>query len=155
MSSGIFGGRQEVRRKKIDSRYSVSDDGVVWSGDLPLEPIGGVGVNLHGKRVKICYLVARAFVPNQECRAYVRHKNGNVRDNRACNLEWSDEKEERKRGRKPMTCWVKAWRLDGESVWIWDNLQAASSATGVPVAAIRACLSGKQKQAGGLIWGRP
>lgn len=145
-------GRQEVRKVALDGKYSVSDDGLVWSGDLPLVAIGGWGVNLHGKRVKVAYLVARAFVPNAEGRMYVRHKNGDASDNRASNLEWSDEKEEKRRGRKPAVRWIKAWRKDGEVAGVWGTVQEAASELGVKAAAIRACLYGKQRFAGGLIW---
>lgn len=148
----IFRSSKEVRRVKLDGKYSVSDDGVVWSGEFPLEAIGGVGVNLHGKRVKIAYLVARAFVPNGECRQYVRHKNGDVRDNRACNLEWCDEKEERRRGRKPVTRWCTAWDLDGEKVGVWPSPSDAARGMGVPVRSVRDACDGKQKTAGGLLW---
>ena len=145
-------GRSAVRRARIDARYSVDEDGVVWSGELPLEPIGGVGVNMYGKRVKIAYLVARAFVPNQECRKWVRHKDGDFRNNAAWNLEWSDEKEVGRKGRKPEVRWCKAWNLDGELVGCWKTVSEAAEAVGVPVAAVRACLNGRQKFAGGLLW---
>lgn len=150
----MFKGKREVRFAKVCGRYSVSDDGVVWSDGLPLSSIGGVGVNIGGKRVKIAYLVARAFVPNAEMRAWVRHKNGDVTDNRASNLEWSDEKEERRRGRKPMVCLCKAWDCEGKEVGIWESVQEASMATGVREESIRACMAGKQKRAGGLLWAR-
>jgi hypothetical protein len=147
-----FTGKKIVRRRSVDDRYSVTDDGMVWSGVLPLEPIAGVGVNLHGKRVKIAYVVARAFVPNPEMRKYVRHKNGDRTDNRAENLEWSDEKEEGKRGRKPDVRWIKAWSQDGEVVGIWSNVPEAARETGARPEQIRACLAGKQKLAAGLLW---
>lgn len=148
----VFSGKRERRLVKIDAKYSVSDDGMVWSGDLPLEPINGVGVNLHGKRVKIAYLVARAFVPNQECRKWVRHKNGDVEDNRAANLEWCDDKEEKRRGRKPDYRWIRAWNEAGDPVGIWPSVSEAADATGASPAAIRACLYGRQRMAGGLLW---
>ena len=145
-------GKDRVRRVRIDARYEVSEDGIVWSCGLPLEPIGGEGVNLHGKRVKIAYLVARAFVGNSECRRYVRHKNGDRSDNRAENLEWCDEKEESRRGRKPMVRWIKAWREDGEVAGVWGSVAEASAETGAKPEAIRACLYGRRRRAGGLMW---
>jgi len=148
----MFTGRKRIRRAVIDAKYSVTDDGLVWSGDLPLEPIRGEGVNLHGKRVKVCYLVARAFVPNGECRKYVRHKNGDRTDNRAENLEWCDEKEECRRGRRPMVRYVRAWDKEGELVGAWDSVPDAAAATGARPEAIRACLAGRRRFAGGLIW---
>ena len=46
--------------------------------------------NIGGKRViKFVHeLVAKAFVANQNNLIHVKHKNGNIYDNRACNLEW-------------------------------------------------------------------
>ena len=46
--------------------------------------------NIGGKRViKFVHeLVAKAFVTNQNNLVHVKHKNGNIYDNRACNLEW-------------------------------------------------------------------
>lgn len=148
----MFTGKKRVRKVALDKRYSVSDDGMVWSGGLPLEPIGGVGVNLHGKRVKIAYLVARAFVPNQECREFVRHRNGDVTDNRAENLEWCDEKEEKRRGRKPMVRWIRAWRLDGTPAGIWPSVPEAAAEVGAKPEEIRACLYGRRRYAAGLMW---
>ena len=152
MDSGIFSGKRSVRKKKLLGRYEVGDDGVVYSDGLALEAIGGVGVNLGGKRVKVAYLVARAFVPNGECREYVRHKNGDVTDNRASNLEWCDEKEERRRGRKPIVRYVSAWDLDGEKVGVWRSPSDAAMGVGVPVRSIRDACNGRQKTAGGLLW---
>ena len=137
---------------RLDDRYSVTDDGLVWSGDLPLEPIGGEGVNLHGKRVKIAYLVARAFVPNGECRKWVRHKNGDRKDNRACNLEWCDDPEVSRGGRPSMVRWIQAWTREGEVAGIWGSVSDASEATGARPEQIRACLYGRRKYAAGLVW---
>ena len=148
----MFTGRKRIRKVALDGRYSVSDDGLVWSGDLPLEPIGGEGVNLHGKRVKIAYLVARAFVPNPECRKWVRHKDGDRTNNAASNLEWCDEEERGKRGRKPMVRWIKAWNLDGEKVGMYQNPSEASVDLNVNIRCIRNCLAGRQRTAGGYLW---
>ena len=76
-----------MRRKRIEGRYEVSDDGVVWSGGLPLRPVRGVWVSIGGRRRRVDWLVARAFVPNPEGRPCLAHLNGDVRDSRAENLE--------------------------------------------------------------------
>lgn len=140
------------RRVSLGGRYSVDEDGVVWSGELPLEAIGGIGVNIGGRRLKIAELVAEAFLMPEEGKPYVRHKNGDVKDNRLANLEWSDRKEEKERGRKPMQRMVRAWDCLGKPVGQWMSVREAAEATGAKAEAIRACLYGKQKYAGGLLW---
>lgn len=146
-----FSGRIRDRRVSIGGRYEVSDRGVVYSDGMPLAAIGGVGVNLGGKRVKICELVAKAFLDGGGEGRWVRHKNGDVKDNRVENLEWSEEKEER-RGRKSAERIVRAVRKDGGPVGIWRSVREASDASGVKAEGIRACLRGARRSSGGLLW---
>lgn len=148
----MFTPRTRERRKRLDQRYEVSDQGIVYSDGLPLAAIGGVGVNIHGERKKIAYLVARAFVPNQEGRQWVRHLNGDVTDNRASNLEWSEVKEEKKKGRKPIDRPFAKYDLDGERIGVFTTLGDAAKASGVRATTIRAALNGKLKTAGGFVW---
>lgn len=145
-----FSGRIREERKALFGKYEVSDRGIVYSDGMPLAAIGGVGVNLGGRRVKIAELVANAFLGEGGGR-WVRHKNGDVRDNRVENLEWSEEKEER-RGRKSAERVVRAVRKDGEVVGIWRSVKEASRESGVSEEGIRSALRGVQKSAGGLLW---
>lgn len=139
-------------RKKIEGRYSVDKDGVVWSGDMPLKPVDGKWVAIHGQRRFVSYVVARAWVPNPEGREFVRHKNGDLRDNRAVNLEWSDVKEAgARRGRKPVQRRIGQFSADGEMVGqFWTVADAAESA-GVRKEALRAALR-RRGGCGGWIW---
>ena len=134
----------------MDARYEVSSEGVVYSEGLPLVARGGE-VRLHGERRKVAYLVARAFVPNAEGRQWVRHKNGNMKDDRAENLEWSDVKEEARRGRKPGVHWVEAWDREGEKVGTWRTVRDAAEQTGVSDRKIRDAAR-RRGYAGGMLW---
>ena len=147
----IFSQNKE-RRKRIDAKYEVSDAGVVYSDGLPLVPIEGVGVNLHGQRRKVAYLVARAFVANEEGRPYVRHKNGDVSDNRAENLEWCETKEERRRGRKPEVRYFARYSREGDRLGLYNTVGDAVRETGIPAGRILNALNGRTKSAGGYLW---
>lgn len=142
----------EVQRKRLDERYEVGNDGTVFSGGGALVPIAGVGVNIHGERKKIAYLVARAFIPNPESRPYVRHINGDVTDNRAANLEWCEVQESRKRGPKPKVRYCSAFSKDGDRLGVWRSPIEAASALGLDVRVVMRALSGRQKTAGGYLW---
>ena len=107
-----------MRRKSLGGRYEVGDDGRVYSGGLPLSPVRGEWVSIGGERRKVCYLVARAFVPNPEGRPYVVHRNGDARDHRAVNLAWSERKEEVRKGPKPRMVPVVQYSLDGERMYL-------------------------------------
>ena len=115
--------------KAIDGQYSVGSDGVVYSGGLPLQAIRGEWVKIHGERRSVAYLVARAFVPNREGRAYVIHKNGDRKDNRPENLQWSDAEEKgMRRGPKPRLLPVVQYDREGNKVGIYNNVSEALDA---------------------------
>ena len=138
--------------KAIDGQYSVGSDGVVYSGGLPLQAIRGEWVKIHGERRSVAYLVARAFVPNREGRAYVIHKNGDRKDNRPENLQWSDAEEKgMRRGPKPRLLPVVQYDREGNKVGIYNNVSEASEKSGVNPALIRAALKRRGKS-GGYYW---
>lgn len=140
------------RVKRLDARYSVCEDGVVLSGGMSLKPVRGVWVSLYGERRLVCYLVARAFVPNPRGCRWVRHKNGVKEDNRACNLEWCDEKEpDRRRGRKPRMVAIGQFDAEGELVARYCSVAEAAKATGLDARAIRGALERKGRS-GSWYW---
>jgi hypothetical protein len=54
-----------------------------------INPRGYKYVVLQDKKAKVTHrLVARSFLPNEENKKEVNHKNGNKQDNRLKNLEW-------------------------------------------------------------------
>lgn len=152
----VFRVAQLERRKKVagyGGRYEVGDQGSVFSGGSELSVVDGRYVYLswqgHVDRVSVSYLVARAFVRNAECRPYVRHKNGDVKDNRAENLEWCEVKERcssggRKEQKRAVMCYDAE---SGEFVGRWDSVRAASEATGVARSLITRCADGKGRRA--------
>ena len=148
----VFNPPKREDRRRLDDRYEVGEDGTVYSDGMALTPINGTGVNIHGERKKIAYLVARAWVPNPENRPYVRHRNGDPTDNRAENLEWSETQESQKRGPKPETRYCSAFTRDGEKVGMYRSPSEGAAALGVNVRTVRRCLAGQQKTAGGYLW---
>lgn len=77
----------DVRRK---------DTGKILKQKLDKSNILMVNLSM-GARGKAKYflvhrLVAEAFVPNPDNKPWVRHIDGNIINNEACNLEWTDAK---------------------------------------------------------------
>ena len=155
----VFEVRKGVELRPVPGyggKYSVGDDGSVWREGSELAILSGMYVNLswHSKvdKVRVAYLVARAFVPNSEMREFVRHKNGDLKDNRAENLEWSDKKEER-RGRRAIAEPVSAWSKDsGRLVGSWGSVRDAARALGMREESIRRVLRGAGKSSNGMIF---
>lgn len=136
-------------------RYKVSDLGRVFSRGCELVKVRGRYVSLSGRggvqQVKVCYLVARAFVPNLELRPYVVHVNGDPTDDRAENLRWSEEAERCSRkaaAKEPV--WVL--RKDGEVVGQWESIVEACRDLGVNVSLARKVARGEARSTGGFVF---
>ena len=141
-----------MRRKRIEGRYEVTDAGDVLSGGLPLRPVRGVWVSIGGRRRRVDWLVARAFVPNPEGRPCLAHLNGDVRDSRAVNLEWREEPQSWVRsGRKASPRPVGAWDRAGDSAGVWGGVVEAARATGLRASGIRSAAD-RKGSCGGLLW---
>lgn len=151
----VFKVERPERRKEIKGyggRYSVSDLGRVYSGQFELGQIGGRYVNLSWQgeveRVAVAYLVARAFLGNPLRRPYVVHKDGDVRNNRVENLEWSEVAERGRVGRpKELAHPVLAYDLEGEFVGKFGSVKEASEKLGVARNLIRDCALGRARRA--------
>lgn len=150
-------GSIEVRPVEgFGGHYSVGNDGSVWRDGARLIADRGMYVSLSGggrtEKVRIAYLVARAFLPNSEMRPWVRHLNGDPRDNRAANLEWSEKREEL-RGRRRVVEAVTVWRKDdGALVGSWKDLREACAALGVAEQSARRMLAGKAASVKGYVF---
>lgn len=125
------GGDEMTEWKRIHSNYEVSSDGQVrslahvdhlgrpWPGRTLKPYVTGKGrgyltVQIDRKNFKVHRLVAQAFLPADESRPDVNHKNGDTHDNRVENLEWCTAKENSKH----------AWDVLGRKA-LYDSLRAA------------------------------
>ncbi len=75
----------KIRNVNRTSRHSVREKGGYFVTDL----------YKNGKRktARVHRLVAEAFIPNPENKPEVNHLNGNKKDNRVLNLEWTTKQE--------------------------------------------------------------
>ena len=131
--------------------YEVGDLGRVYRGGFELNLIDGRYVNLSWKgdvrRLDVAYLVARAFLSNLEGRPYVVHKDGDVRNNRVDNLEWSEVRRRADWKRRNVGKAVVQYDLEGVLVGRYESLKDAEEKTGVARYLIRNCAEGKAKRA--------
>ncbi len=157
---GVFVSERRERRKVVPGyggRYEVGDLGRVYSGGFEMARIRGRYVKLCWRGrvdlVDVGYLVARAFLPNAECRPYVVRKDGDWSNCRVENLEWSERRGGAKRGRKvEKTGVVAQYGRDGRCIGRFADASQASAVSGVSRQLIRGCCVGRTKSAGGYVW---
>lgn len=102
-------------------------------------------VVLNGKRYTVHRIIASLFVPNPNNLPMVNHINEDKTDNRACNLEWCDNKyntsygmfkEKCKSDGKPIP--IRATK-DGKE-YFFNSINEASRYTGADKKSIRHCI---------------
>ena len=140
-----------------------------WSNPQGYE-IASIYLNWVQKYYTVHRLVALAFIPQEEWKDQVNHKDGNKKNNRVDNLEWCTMSENLKHsfrvlGRKVCKTWTwKFWSLHHNAKAIeqysleWEFIREfwwmaeATREVWVDRASIYSCCMGKYKQAWWFIW---
>lgn len=159
-SLGVGGGAKVRPIAGFGGKYLVSNRGDVYTvkDGIPFEMAkvnGGKYVNLYRNgamgQCKVAYLVARAFLPNPECRPWVCFRDGNPLNCRVENLYWSESKvgAEMVGGKKRA---VVRYDADGCNPVRFESVKEAAERSGVSRVAVQNCLAGRRDSVGGWIW---
>ena len=137
-------------------KYWAGKDGSIWRDGCELSQQNGMYVSISWKgkceKVKVAMLVARAWISNGAGREWVRHKDGDAKNNCVENLEWCEKREEL-RGRRAVSSAVSAWRKgSGELVGSFGSVKEAARVLGVDESGIRRVLRGGAKSCGGYVF---
>ena len=138
--------------------YGVSNKGNVYSLKSGCALVANreayVTLSKGGKiaTYRIADLVAREWVANKLRWSYVKHKDGDVRNNRADNLEWCQEKEVQRGSANKLARKVLQLDLMGGLVGKYNSIADASYASGVDKSSISRCCRGSAMSAGGYRW---
>lgn len=143
--------------------YQISNQGRVMARNGKIRAIqinkrrcGYYEVNLYKnnneKRFKVHRLVAQAFIPNPQGKPQVNHIDGDKSNNRASNLEWVTDKENK----------AHAWRnglatanhkkksiICNETGEVFESVQQCSEKMGLDRRSIFRQLKGERKTVGG------
>lgn len=145
----------------FEGRYAVSNKGVVYNmrTRCAVSQIRGAYVTLSKDGIVRTYrigdLVAREWVENWRGFEWVRHKDGNVRNNRSENLVWVARRENLRRGKGKGAFKSHAvLQMDemGGVIRRFGSISDACMETGVNRSGISNCCRGLASEAGGYKW---
>lgn len=133
-----------IRVKKLKSRLLTQQ---------PNNKDGYLRVKLYNRYVSLSHLVATAFIPNPNNYTIVHHKDRNVYNNCADNLEWISKKEHDRLHAAEKTKMVAQHDLNtGELLAIFNSTQEAAKETNLNQAHICDCCNGKRQSHGEFKW---
>lgn len=151
-------GEQTREISGYEGLYGVSNKGNVYSLKSGCALVANreayVTLSKGGKiaTYRIADLVAREWVANKMRWSYVRHKDGDVSNNVASNLEWCQEKEVHRGSANKLARKVLQLDLMGGLVGKYNSIADASLVTGVDKSSISRCCRGSAMSAGGFRW---
>lgn len=162
---------QELKQEIVNwPGYFVYSDGRVWSEKthkfLKPQPNakGYLRVCLSqcgkAKCVAVHRLVAEAFVVNddKETKIEINHRDENITNNNASNLEWITPYDNLHYGTRGQRIQLAKGRrigqytLNNEFIKIYPSCAEAARSTGLNRQAINNCALGKTKTSGGFVW---
>lgn len=154
-----YEGRYEVSSLGRVRRVKIIFPSKKKHGYMQVSLVDKAGVR---RSLRLHRIVAEAFIPNPEGKPQVNHRDENPENNRADNLEWATaaentnyggrtERAAAKNGSKTPILQIEpgTFKIIAE----YPGQSAAARATGISLASINACLRGKQRRAGGYLWG--
>ena len=141
-----LGNVKSKKRNKLLKPYTTSNDYLV------------VKLSHNNKQINyfVHRLVAKAFIPNPENKPQVNHKDENIQNNNANNLEWCTHSynqnygKRNKRVQEKLGIKINQYDLKGNYIKTFNSITEAQKKCNTTH--INECLSGKLKQTGGYIW---